>query len=68
MDETAFRIRFRGSAMSRARRAGLARNAALLLGNRGHVAAVSALRRALEDSDEGVRRAAAWALERLGAR
>ena len=65
MDEAAFRARFRGTAMSRARRAGLARNAALLLGNRGEPAAVPALRRALADADEGVRRAAAWALERL---
>jgi epoxyqueuosine reductase len=54
--------------MSRARRAGLARNAALLLGNRGETAAAPALRRALDDPDEGVRRAAAWALERLAER
>ena len=64
MDEEAFRARFRGSAMSRAKRAGLARNAALLLGNRGDRAAVPALKRALSDPDEGVRRAAAWALSR----
>ena len=68
LDETAFRARFRGSAMSRAKRAGLARNAALLLGNRKDAAAAPALRRALEDPDEGVRRAAAWALERLESR
>jgi epoxyqueuosine reductase len=66
MDEAAFRARFRGSAMSRARRAGLARNAALLLGNRGDHAAEPALRRALDDPDPGVRSAAAWALARLG--
>jgi len=65
MDEAAFRARFRGSAMSRARRAGLARNAALVLGNRGDRAAVPALRRALDDPDPGVRSAAAWALARL---
>jgi epoxyqueuosine reductase len=65
MNEAAFRARFRGSAMSRARRAGLARNAALLLGNRGDRAAVPALRRALDDPDPGVRSAAAWALARL---
>jgi epoxyqueuosine reductase len=67
MDEAAFRARFRRSAMSRARRAGLARNAALLLGNRGDRAAAPALRRALHDADEGVRRAAAWAIARLAA-
>jgi epoxyqueuosine reductase len=65
LDETAFRARFRGSAMSRAKRAGLARNAALMLGHRGDHAAAPALRRALDDPDEGVRRAAAWALARL---
>jgi len=65
MDEAAFRARFRGSAMSRTRRAGLARNAALLLGNRGDRAAEPALRRALDDPDPGVRSAAAWALARL---
>jgi epoxyqueuosine reductase len=65
MDEAAFRARFRGSAMSRAKRAGLARNAALLLGNRGDRAAEPALRRALDDPDPGVRSAAAWALARL---
>ena len=66
MDDAAFRQRFRGSAMSRAKRAGLARNAALMLGNRGDRSAAPALRRALGDADEGVRRAAAWALDRLG--
>ena len=67
MDEAAFRARFRGSAMSRTKRAGLARNAALRLGHRGEAAAIPALRRALADPDEGVRRAAAWALARLDA-
>jgi epoxyqueuosine reductase len=65
LDEASFRARFRGSAMRRAKRAGLARNAALLLGNRGNRAAAPALRRALDDPDEGVRRAAAWALARV---
>jgi epoxyqueuosine reductase len=65
MDDTAFRARFRGSAMSRAKRAGLARNAALMLGHRGDRAAIPSLQQALSDPDEGVRRAAAWALARL---
>jgi epoxyqueuosine reductase len=65
MDDAAFRARFGDSAMSRAKRVGLARNAALVLGNRGDRSAVPALRRALHDADEGVRRAAAWALARL---
>ena len=61
----AFRARFRGSAMSRAKRAGLLRNAALVLGNRGDVGAVPALARALEDDEPSVREAAAWALGRI---
>ena len=65
LDDAAFRARFRGTALFRAKRAGLARNAALMLGNRRDRAAAPALRRALDDQDEGVRRAAAWALERL---
>ncbi|HEU5193569.1 MAG TPA: tRNA epoxyqueuosine(34) reductase QueG [Methylomirabilota bacterium] len=65
LDDAAFRARFRGTALFRAKRAGLARNAALVLGNRGERAAAPALRRALQDPDEGVRKAAAWALERL---
>src|SRR6185503_2623744 len=65
LDDETFRARFRGTAPFRAKRAGLARNAALILGNRGEREAVPALRRALEDPDEGVRDAAAWALRRL---
>ncbi|HEX9820658.1 MAG TPA: tRNA epoxyqueuosine(34) reductase QueG [Methylomirabilota bacterium] len=68
MDEAAFRARFRGSAMSRAKRAGLARNAALLLGNQRRREAAPLLARGLADPDDGVRRAAAWALERVNAR
>src|SRR6267143_1807898 len=64
LDEPAFRRRFRGSALKRARRSGLLRNAALVLGNRRDPAAGPALRRALDDPDPVVRDAAAWALER----
>jgi len=64
LDEPAFRRRFRGSALKRARRSGLLRNAALVLGNRRDPAAAPALRRALDDPDPVVRDAAAWALER----
>lgn len=68
LDDAAFRARFRGSAMWRARRSGLLRNAALALGNRGDQRAVPALRRALGDADPVVREAAGWALARLAAR
>ena len=66
LDDAAFRERFRGSAIRRARRAGLVRNAALAAGNRGLRAAVPALRRLTGDHDPGVRAAATWALSRLG--
>jgi len=65
LDRDAFRARFRGSAMWRAKRAGLLRNAAIVLGNRRDRRAVPALRRALGDEDIVVRRAAAWALDRI---
>jgi epoxyqueuosine reductase len=64
----AFRARFRGSAMSRAKRAGLARNAALVLGNRGDRTDLPALTRALGDDDPSVRDAARWAIARIDAR
>src|SRR5207244_5220333 len=40
LDDAAFRERFRHTALWRARRSGLLRNAAIVLGNRGDVAAV----------------------------
>jgi len=67
LDEAGFRARFRGSAIRRARRQGFVRDVALALGNRGETGAVPALRRAAADPDPVVARAAAWALERLGA-
>ncbi len=67
LDDAAFRARFRGRPIWRTRRAGLARNAALVLANRGDAAAVPALQRALSDNDRSVREAVAWALDRLAA-
>lgn len=67
LDDAAFRARFRGSALRRAKRRGLVRNAALVLANRGERAALPRLRRLGEDDDPVVRRAAAWAVERLEA-
>jgi epoxyqueuosine reductase len=58
---------FRGSAMKRARRVGLKRNAAMAMGNRGEARYVGALAAALrEEGDAVVRGAAAWALGRVG--
>jgi epoxyqueuosine reductase len=65
LDPAAFRARFRGSAITRTKRAGLLRNAAIVLANRGERRAAAVLTRALGDEDAAVRHAAAWALEKL---
>lgn len=65
LDEEAFRAHFRSTPIWRAKRAGLLRNAAVVLGNLGHPAAVPALERALSDPDPLVAGHAAWALNRL---
>jgi epoxyqueuosine reductase len=65
LSEEAFRRRFRGTALLRAKRRGLLRNAALLLGNRGDPAALPALRRALDDAEPLIREAAQWAIEQI---
>lgn len=62
-----FAERFRGSPLKRAKRQGLARNAAIALGNLRDERAVPGLTRALEsDPDPSVQGAAAWALGRIG--
>jgi epoxyqueuosine reductase len=66
LDEDGFRRRFRGSPISRAKRRGLLRNAAVALGNWGHPDAVPALAHALSDAEALIRGHAAWALGRVG--
>ena len=66
LDETGFRDRFRHTPIRRAKRAGLARNAAVALGNSGRPEAVEPPVQALADRDALVRGHAAWALGRLG--
>jgi len=66
LDDDEFRRRFRRTAVWRTGRAGLARNAAIALGNAGDPAAAPALRRARAgDADPVVRETADWALRRL---
>lgn len=65
MDEDQFRLRFRNSPMKRAKRRGLARNAAVVLGNIGSPGDTDLLTRAIEDPEPLVRDHAAWALERI---
>ena len=64
LDEAGFRTRFRGTPLFRAKRSGLVRSAALVLGNRPDPASADALVAALADFDAVVRGAAAWALGR----
>jgi epoxyqueuosine reductase len=67
MSTRTFRERYRGTAVMRARRAGLARNAAVALGNIGTEEDVPPLARATLGHDLAlVRGHAAWALQRIG--
>src|SRR2546425_7737349 len=65
IDEAAYQERFRHSAIKRAKRQGLRRNAAVALGNLRDARAVPSLARALDDDDSIVRGHAAWALGRI---
>jgi epoxyqueuosine reductase len=67
LDEAAFRARFRRTPLWRARRRGLLRNAAIVLGNQRATHAVPGLVKALADAEPLVRGAAAWALGKIGA-
>ena len=65
LDEAGFRARFRSTSFFRAKRTGLLRNAAIVLGNTGDASTIPALERAMQDGDEVIREAAEWGLERL---
>jgi epoxyqueuosine reductase len=65
LSEERYQSEFTGTAMRRATRSGLRRNAAIVLGNRGDDAAVPALAGALTDEDPVVRGHAAWAIGRI---
>jgi epoxyqueuosine reductase len=67
MTPSEFSERFRHSPLRRTKRRGIARNAAVALGNSGDPAVAPALCDALEDAEPLVRGHAAWALGRLGA-
>src|SRR5215831_14955602 len=69
LDDASFGRRFGKSAIKRAKRRGLLRNAAVVLGNTGNRDAVPALAEVLEREPETlVRSHAAWALGELGGR
>jgi epoxyqueuosine reductase len=66
LTDAEFRARFRGTAVWRTGRAGLARNCAIALGNAGDRAALPGLRRsAKRDPDAVVREAARWGIAQL---
>lgn len=65
MDEPAFRARFSGTPLMRARWDGMRRNACVVLGNRGDPKALPALRATLVDPDPMIRSHAEWAIRRL---
>jgi epoxyqueuosine reductase len=66
LDEAAYLESLRGSPLKRARREGLARNAAVALGNHGTARDLAALSEALGRPEPTVRGHAAWALGRIG--
>lgn len=66
MDESAFRARFSGTAIMRARWQGMRRNACIVLGIRGDRRSLAALADALEQEDSVLRGHAAWAIGAIG--
>lgn len=66
LDDAEFRRRFRATPLWRAKRRGILRNAAIVLGNQAAADAVGALVRGLHDREPLVRSACAWALGRCG--
>jgi epoxyqueuosine reductase len=65
-DPAALRAEIKGTALARTKRAGLVRNAALVLGQRREPLAAAPLARRMADADAAVRAAAAWALGQIG--
>ena len=66
IDDEQFRQRFRKTPLWRARRRGVLRNAAIVLGNQMQPDSIPALNRGLSDTEPLVRGASAWALGNIG--
>lgn len=62
LDDQAFRARFRHTPFWRAKRPGILRNAAVVLGNRPSSETIPALTQGINDTQATVRAASAWAL------
>ncbi len=67
LDARGFNRRFKGYPMTRTKRRGVLRNAAVALGNSGRAEAVPVLEHALLDPEPLIVEHARWALSRLGA-
>lgn len=65
ISEEEFREKFRGSAMKRAKRSGLRRNAVIAMGNTGRKEFVPALKKLKNDPDTVVSESAEWAITKL---
>lgn len=65
LDSASFRERFRETPLTRTKRAGLLRNAAVALGNLADVDSIPTLIQALRDPEPLVRSHAAWALAQM---
>ena len=68
MSQEEFATAFRRSPMKRAKLRGLARNAAVVLGNIGTMEDAPVLQQALDDSETLVHEHAAWTLEKIAMR
>lgn len=67
LDDESFRRRFRHTPLWRARRRGILRNAALILGNQRYRVAIPALQRGSTDPEPLIREACQWALAQMEA-
>lgn len=65
MDDEAFRRRFRTTPLWRAKRRGILRNAAIVLGNQRSAAAIPALTKGAADPEPLIREASEWALQQI---
>jgi epoxyqueuosine reductase len=65
LDEASFRARYRKTPLWRAKRSGILRNAALVLGNQQHRPALDALLNLMGENDPAVVAAAQWAIAQI---